>query len=60
MTNNKPHFAIRISKVLLDKLKYIAEYNGRSGNKEIEVIIRKHVTEFEKEHGTIQITPKKE
>lgn len=53
-----PRYTIRIPKHLLEKLKYIAEYNSRSGNKEIEFLVRRHVAEFEKQHGTIQTTNK--
>lgn len=48
-----PHFAIRIPREKLDKLKYISEYNGRSSNKEIEVLVTNHIKDFEKQHGTI-------
>ena len=37
----------------MDKLKYIAKYNGRSANKEIEQLILKHIKAWEKEHGEI-------
>lgn len=47
-------FTLRINTVLLDKLRYIAEYNARSANKELEILIRKHIMEFEKEHGKIE------
>ena len=50
---NKKHFAIRIPNEKLNKLKYIADKNGRSGNKEIEVLIDKHIEKFEEEHGPI-------
>ena len=39
----------------MDKLKYIADYNGRSANKEIEQLVIKHVRDFEKENGQINI-----
>lgn len=52
-TYKNPHFAIRIPKELLDKLKYIADYNARSANKEIEFLVKRHVEDFEKEHGEI-------
>lgn len=48
-----PHYALRIPKSTMDKLKYIAEYNGRSANKEIEQLILKHISQFEAEHGII-------
>ena len=48
-----PHFAIRIPQTKLNKLKYIAEYNARSANKEIEFLVDEHIRQFEKEHGEI-------
>ena len=53
MASKLPHFAIRIPEELLFKIKYIAEYNARSANREIETLIRDHVSEFEKAHGQI-------
>jgi predicted DNA-binding protein len=44
-------FSLRVNSVLLEKLGYIAEYNGRTKTKEIEQLIKKHVSEFEKEQG---------
>lgn len=35
--HNNPQFGLRIPEKLMDKLKYIAEYNGRSANREIEL-----------------------
>lgn len=32
----------------IDKLKFIAQYNKRSLAKELELIIEKHIVEFEK------------
>ena len=48
-----PHYALRIPVETMDKLKYIAEYNGRSANKEIEQLILKHIAEWEAEKGSI-------
>ena len=48
-----PHFAIRIPREKLSKLKFIAEYNGRSSNKEIEVLVTQHIADFEAAHGVI-------
>jgi hypothetical protein len=50
---DNPHFAIRIPREKLDKIKYIAEYNARSANREIEVLITNHIRRFEKENGAI-------
>lgn len=53
MKDNLPRYTLRIPQVLLDKLAYIADYEGRTKNKEIEQLIKKRIAEFEKEHGTI-------
>lgn len=47
-------YTLRISPVLLKKLGYIAEYEGRTKNKELEQMIKKRITDFEKEHGEIK------
>lgn len=56
MPNGKhknPHYALRIPTTTMNKLKYIAEYNGRSANKEIEQLILKHIRSWEQENGEI-------
>ena len=54
MKDNLPRYTLRVSKILLDKLVYVAEYEGRTKNREIEQLIKKRVAEFEKEHGEIK------
>lgn len=46
-------FTLRIDADLLKKFRFVAEYNARSANREIEVLMKKHVEEFEKKHGKI-------
>ena len=55
MKDNLPRYTLRISKNLLDKLGYVAEYEGRTKNKELEQLIKRRITEFEKEHGKINL-----
>lgn len=55
MASNLPKFTIRLEPDLLKKIRYVAEYNARSTNREVEVLIRKHVNNFEKIHGIIKI-----
>ena len=55
MSSQLPQFTIRINKTLLNKLKYIADYNARSANREIEVIIKRHIQNFELKHGAIDL-----
>ena len=53
MPSKLPHYALRIPTDTMDKLKYIAERNGRSANKEIEQLILTHIENWESAHGTI-------
>lgn len=47
---------LRIPKELLQKLGYIADYNGRTKNKELEQMIRSRIKSFESKHEKISIT----
>ena len=58
MKDNLPRYTLRVSQVLLDKLAYIAEYEGRTKNKELEQLIKKRITEFEETHGKIDLDTK--
>lgn len=58
MSENKPkykypHFAVRIPREKINKLRYIANCNSRSANKEIEVLVTEHIKAFEQKHGEI-------
>ena len=55
MKDNLPRYTLRVSQVLLDKLAFIAEFEGRTKNKEIEQLTKRRIAEFEKENGTIEI-----
>ena len=55
MPSKLPHTAIRIEPELMKKFRYVADYNGRSANKEIEQLIRKHVQQFERDNGPIEL-----
>ncbi len=46
-------FTLRIDRSLFRKFRYIADYDGRSANRELEHYIKKRVQSFEKEHGVI-------
>ena len=48
--DNLPRYTLRIPQELLDKLGYIAEYEGRTKNREIEQLIKKRIAEFEATH----------
>ena len=53
MTDTLCRYTLRVEKELLDKLGYIAEYEGRTKNKELEQMIKRRVRDFEAEHGRI-------
>lgn len=53
MKDNLPRYTLRVPQALLDKLAYVAEYEGRTKNKEIEQLIKKRIQEFEEIHGQI-------
>lgn len=55
MPSDTVKFTVRTNSELLKKFRYVAEYNARSANREIEVLMKKHVSEFEKGHGKIEI-----
>lgn len=50
------HFGLRIDDELLKKFRYVCEYDGRSANSQILVLIRKYIAEYEKENGKIEIS----
>ena len=39
----------------IGKLGYIAEYEGRTKNRELEQMIKKRIRDFEQEHGEIDL-----
>lgn len=46
--------SIRIEKEMLEKIGYVADYEGRSVNSQVLVLIRECIRRFEQEHGPIQ------
>lgn len=50
--------SFRIDEEMLKKFHVVAKYDGRSANKQIEILIRKCITDFEKEHGKIELENK--
>ena len=48
--------SIRIEEVMLEKLGFVADYEGRSVNSHILVLIRENIKAFEQEHGEIDGT----
>ncbi len=46
--------SIRIEEEMLRKISYIADYEGRSVNSQVLILIREHIKAFETEYGTIE------
>ena len=53
--------SIRIEEEMLNKVAYIADYEGRSVNSQVLVLIRESIKAFEEENGVIDgnISPAK-
>ncbi len=47
--------SIRIDELMLHKLHVVAEYEGRSANSEILILIRDEIERYEQKHGKIEI-----
>ncbi len=52
--------SIRIEEEMLQKIGYIADYEGRSVNSQVLVLIRQNIRAFEEQHGKIEGTIKPE
>ena len=55
MSDTLSRYTLRVEQELLERLGFIAEYEGRTKNKELEQMIKKRVREFEAEHGKIDL-----
>lgn len=49
------NMSIRIDEKLLDKFHYIADYDGRSANSQVVIMIRNAIERFEAKHGEIPV-----
>lgn len=54
MPSNKPVIAVRTDEEIKKKIEYIAKENSRSTGKEIEMLIKEHIKEYEKYNGKIK------
>ncbi|MBE6565122.1 MAG: Arc family DNA-binding protein [Ruminococcaceae bacterium] len=46
--------SIRIEEEMLNKITYVADYEGRSVNSQVLVLIRQHIKAFEDANGPIE------
>ena len=51
--------SIRIDEKMLDKLHVVSDYEGRSANSQILILIRDCIEEYENKHGKISFGTKK-
>ncbi len=49
----KKSISIRLERILLQKLHYVARYNGRSTNSHVVMLIRRNIADFERKNGEI-------
>ncbi len=54
--NLQKQYPFRTDEIFIKKLDYIAKYNSRNRNDQIEFLIKECIRNFEKEIGTIDIT----
>ena len=47
--------SIRIEENMLDKLHVVADYEGRSANSQILILIRESIEKYEATHGKIDL-----
>ena len=47
--------SIRIDQEMLDKLHVVADYEGRSANSQILILIRDCIESYEQKHGEIKV-----
>ena len=57
MSDNLVRCTLRIDRGVFKKFRYIAEYNGRSINKEMIQFMKRCISKFEEEHGEIHVEP---
>lgn len=53
------HIGFRVDEETLEKLRYVASYEGRSINGHLMYLAREDIRRFEKEHGKIDISERK-
>lgn len=56
MPSSLPKFTLRTDRETLEKFRYVADNNFRTVNKELEMLMQRHIAEYEHEHGTIPVT----
>ena len=53
MDDNIVRYTLRVDRDLFRKFRYVADYDGRSANRDIEQYMKQRVKEFEEKQGVI-------
>jgi len=53
--DNIKHFGLRVDGEILAKFRHVCDYNGRSANSQIIQLMIKMISEYENEHGKIEL-----
>ena len=53
MDDNILRYTLRVNRKLFQKFRYVADYEGRSANREIELMLKQRIKAYEDEHGEI-------
>ena len=56
MPSQLPKFTFRVDTEVLEKLRFIADSNFRTVNKDLEMIVNQHIARYENEHGAIPLS----
>lgn len=55
MKKEEAKFTVRLNPDTAKKLVFVADYYGRSQNRQIDWLVKQCIAEFEKEHGKIEL-----
>ena len=53
--DNEKHFGLRVDGNILAKFRFACSYAGRSANSQIIQLMLKFISDYEKEHGKIDL-----
>lgn len=55
MEMKEHRYVLRVDHLLFQKFRYVADFDGRSANRDMVQYIKTRVREFEQEHGPISL-----
>lgn len=58
--DNIKHFGLRVDGEILAKFRHVCDYEGRSANSQIIQLMIRFISDYEKEHGNIELETKNE